>query len=72
MDPYFKKREKKNKELIFLNCLPHHMTASSFMNKNNEARSHVVPKFSTDSQMSLTVQFESRVQHSMASNVYFS
>jgi len=48
------------------------MTASSFMNKNNEARSHVVPRFSTDSQMSLTEQFASRVWHSMASDVYIS
>lgn len=58
--------------MIFQNCLCHHMTVSSFMNKNNEARLHVVPMFSTESRMNLIVQFASKVQHSTASDIYVS
>lgn len=37
--------EKKNKEFMFQTCLPCHMTASSFVNRNNAARLHFFTKF---------------------------
>jgi hypothetical protein len=62
--------KKKYTELIFQSCLPHHMTASSFMNKNNVAGLQFLLKFSRDSCMSWSVQHVSRVQHSMVGDTY--
>ena len=47
----------KNEEIISSNCLPHHKRASSFTNKHEATRLHLLPK------LSRYIRISERVQH---------
>ena len=50
--------EKKNEEIISSGCLPHHKRASSFTNKHEAARLHLLPMLSRYRRMSESVQHD--------------
>ena len=50
--------EKKNEEIISSSCLPHHKRASSFTNKHEAARLHLLPMLSRYRRMSESVQHD--------------
>jgi hypothetical protein len=50
------KGEKKNEEIISRNCLPHHKTASMFINTAKQARLHLLSMLSRYYAMSESVQ----------------
>ena len=56
-NPIFGSREK-NEEIISSNCLPHHKRASSFTNKHEAARLHLLPMSSRYRRMSESVQHD--------------
>jgi hypothetical protein len=56
-NPYFKRRKKK-KEIISRNCLPHHKTASTFINTHKQARLHLLPVSSRYYAMSESMQHD--------------
>ena len=55
--PNFESREK-NEEIISSNCLPHHKRASSFTNKHEAARLHLLTMSSRYRRMSESVQHD--------------
>jgi hypothetical protein len=60
---HISRSEKKKKNRIS-NCRPHHVTGSFILNKNNVARLHLLPYFSTGSRVSVSVQYASTTRHS--------
>jgi hypothetical protein len=54
-NPDFERR-KKNEEIISRNCLPHHKTASTFINMHKQARLHLLCMLSRYYAMSESVQ----------------
>jgi hypothetical protein len=62
-------RKEWNNLVGFRSCLPHHVTGSYFLNKNNVARLHLLPYFLTGSRICVSVQYASTGQHSTAGDV---
>jgi len=52
------REQRKNEEIIYSNCLPHHKRASSFQNKHDAARLHLLPMLSRYRRMSESLQHD--------------
>ena len=52
------RQQRKNEEIISSNCLPHHKRASSFTNKHEAARLHLLPMLSRYRRMSDSVHHD--------------